>query len=142
MSYLLDTSAVLQLAKLRRDPGLTVWLNATDEALLFLSVVTIAETSYGIDRLRDERQRAKLEQWLSAEFVTRFGGRILVIDEVIADCWGRMVAKSRSLGRPISGMDAFLAATAQCKGLTLVTRNVANFSALDVPIVSPWSASA
>lgn len=138
MSYLLDTNVLSELIKPRPDPGLTGWLAGVDEDDLFISVVTLAELRYGIERLPDGTRRAGLESWLTEQLVQRFAGRIIGIDAAIADCWGRLVARRRAAGRPIGGMDAFLAATAECQAMTLITRNVADFAPLGLPLLNPW----
>lgn len=138
MIYLLDTDVVSELIKPRPDPGLTDWLAGVDEANLFISVITLAEIRYGIERLPDGARRAGLESWLTEDLVQRFERRIIEIDAAIADCWGRLVARCRAAGRPIGGMDGFLAATAECKAMTLITRNVAHFTRLGVTLLNPW----
>jgi toxin FitB len=67
----------------------------------------------------------------------RFEGRILPVDNDVAEAWGRMVARSKTMGRPMGAMDAFLAATAEVHRLTLVTRNVADFPVLK-GVLNPW----
>jgi predicted nucleic acid-binding protein len=69
---------------------------------------------------------------------SRFAGRILPVDLGIADACGRLVARSESMGRPIEPRDAFIAATAEVHGLTLVTRNASDFEATVKAIVTPW----
>jgi predicted nucleic acid-binding protein len=68
----------------------------------------------------------------------RFDGRILGIDENIAEAWSKIVSRSEALGYPIGAMDAFLAATAEIHRLTMVTRNVSDFSVLKA-VINPWS---
>ena len=138
MIYLLDTNVVSELIKPRPDPGLTDWLAEADEDDLFISVVTLAEIRYGIERLPDGARRAGLESWITEDLVQRFEDRIIGIDAIVADCWGRLVARCRAAGRPIGGVDAFLAATAECKAMTLVTRNVSHFAGLGIQSVNPW----
>ncbi|WP_375408448.1 PIN domain-containing protein, partial [uncultured Methylobacterium sp.] len=70
----------------------------------------------------------------------RFDGRLLGIDEVTADVWGRLMVQAQHRGRPISAMDGFIAATACRHGLSLVTRNSKDFEALDIPLLNPWQA--
>jgi len=48
------------------------------------------------------------------------------------------MAKGQAAGRPVGTMDAFIAATAEQHGLTLVTRNITDFEALNVGLVNPW----
>jgi predicted nucleic acid-binding protein len=64
---------------------------------------------------------------------------VLAIDEEVADRWGRLVAERYSVGRPVGVMDAFVAATAHCHGLSVVTRNVTDFVPFEIPIVNPWT---
>jgi predicted nucleic acid-binding protein len=84
MKFLLDTNAVSELMKPRPNPGVTGWVEATDEDKIFLSVVSIAELRYGIERMAAGRQRSRLKQWLQDELPLRFEGRILPVEAVIA----------------------------------------------------------
>jgi hypothetical protein len=70
------------------------------------------------------KRRERLDGWLRQGLISRFEGRILPVDLRIGDVCGRLMARSESTGRPIEARDAFIAATAEVHGLTLVTRNV------------------
>jgi predicted nucleic acid-binding protein len=122
----------------RPDPSVVAWLAEADEDRVFLSVVTLAELRRGIARLAESRRRNRLDEWLRRELPLRFEGRILAIDEVIAAAWGDVMAEREARGRPISAMDAFIAATARVHQLTLVTRNAADFEGSVPGIVNPW----
>jgi toxin FitB len=137
VSFLLDTNAISEWQKPLPNPGVTAWMNSVDEDQLFLSVVTLAELRYGIERMAPGNRRRRFEQWLGYEMPLRFEDRILSVNSVIADAWGRIVALCASTGMPISGIDGFLAATAQVHSLTLVTRNVRHFAVLK-PVFNPW----
>lgn len=115
------------------------WLHRADEDRLFLSVVTLAELRLGVESLAPSGRRRRLEQWLASDLAARFEGRVLPIDPEVADAWGRLVARSRSAGRPMGALDAFLGATAERHRLTLVTRNTADFAAAGLKLLSPWS---
>ncbi len=138
MSLLLDTNILSEGIKPAPDPRVELWLHQVDEDLAFISVVTLAELRRGAERLPPGRRRRRLEDWISSDVTLRFEGRILRISEEIADHWGRLVARSESIGRRIGVMDGFLAATAVRHDLTLVTRNVTDFAPLGVPIINPW----
>jgi predicted nucleic acid-binding protein len=84
------------------------------------------------------RRRNRLEDWLQHELPLRFEARILPVDAKVADAWGKTVSRSEAAGRPISAMDAFLAATAEIHRLTLVTRNVPTFHCLK-KFLNPWT---
>ena len=127
MSFLLDTNVISEWVKPRPNPGVIAWLSKVDEGEVFLSVVTFAELRYGIERLAAGVRRRRLEEWLRSELPARFDARIVGVDGAIADEWGRLVARREARGRPIHAMAALIAATAQVYGLTLVTRNTADF---------------
>lgn len=139
MNFLLDTNLVSEWVKPEPNPKVTVWLAEVDEDRTFISVVTIAELRYGIERLASGQRRNRLSQWLEEELPQRFEGRILAIDENVADRCGRIVARSESRGRKLEAMDAFIAATAEVHGLTLVTRNTSDFQFVLKDTLNPWS---
>lgn len=139
MSFLLDTNVVSEWMKPRPNPGVVEWLAAVDEDQVFLSVVTLTELRYGIERMATGRRRKRLNGWLQHELPMRFEGRILSIDPTVADACGKLVARSEAMGRPIEAMDAFLAATAEVHQLTLVTRNAPDYQAMIKGILNPWT---
>jgi predicted nucleic acid-binding protein len=138
MSFLLDTNVVSEWVKPRPDGGVVAWLREADEDRLFLSVVTLAELRLGIERLPLGTRRSRLDEWIADDLRMRFEGRILTINVLIADAWGRLTAQAQSVGRPIGTMDGFIGATAQVHGLILVTRNVADFAFLANAPLNPW----
>jgi len=139
MKFLLDTNVISEPMKPRPNAGVLAWLAEADEDGVFLSVVTITELRYGIQRLATGRRRERLDGWLRKDLTSRFGDRILPVDFEIADACGRLVARSESMGRPIEPRDGFIAATAEVYGLTLVTRNASDCEAALKTIVSPWT---
>jgi predicted nucleic acid-binding protein len=138
MSFLLDTNAVSEWVKLRPNPGLIGWMESADEDRIFISVVSLAELRYGMERLAAGSRRNRLEGWLRDELPLRFEGRILPVDTDVAEAWGKTVSRSEAAGRPMGVMDAFLAATAEIRRLTLVTRNVSDFPLLKA-VLNPWT---
>ncbi len=138
MSFLLDTNAISEWVKPRPNPGLIAWMDNADEDRVFISVISLAELRYGVERLPSGKRRRRLEEWVANELTTRFEGRILPIDGVVAEAWGRTMSRSEASGRPMPVMDAFLAATAEVHHLTLVTRNVTDFSLLKA-VLNPWA---
>lgn len=139
MSFLLDTNVVSEAARPRPNAGVMAWLAEADEDAVFLSVITLAELQRGVDRLPAGRRHSQLDVWLREELPLRFTGRVLAIDEAVAEAWGHLVARGEARGRVISVMDGFLAATAVVHQLTLVTCNVADFRQVVPRILNPWS---
>jgi predicted nucleic acid-binding protein len=138
LSYLLDTNVVSEWVK--PEPARTVveWLAQVDEDEVFLSVISIAELRRGVELLDAGRRRQRLEKWLSDDLSDRFQPRILPIDLVVADAWGRITARATRAGRTVGSMDGFVAATADAHGLTLATRNTRDFDRLGVSLFNPW----
>lgn len=139
MNFLLDTNVVSEWVKPRPNPGVVEWLATEDEDRQFLSVATLAELSYGVERLPGGRKRAQLQEWLETELTDRFEGRLVVIDEAVAATWGKLLANADAAGRPLGAMDGFLAATAVVHQMTLVTRNEMDFAAAGIKTCNPWS---
>jgi len=138
MSFLLDTNVVSEWVKPHPNPGLIGWMEAVDEDRIFLSVVSLAELHYGVERMAAGKRRSRLEVWLRDELPLRFESRILPVDADVAEGWGKTVSRCEAVGRPVGVIDAFLAATAEIHGLTLVTRNVADFPFLRA-VLNPWN---
>jgi toxin FitB len=140
VNFLLDTNVVSEWVKPRPDPGVIAWLAEADEDRVLISVVTLAELRYGVERMVAGRRRARLDAWLREELPLRFEGRVLPVDAAVADSWGKLMAQGEAAGRPLGVVDAFIGATATAHGLTLVTRNVTDFAGSLKAIVNPWRA--
>jgi len=138
VSFLLDTNVVSEGMRPRPDPGVASWLAEADEDRVYLSVVTLAELRYGIERLADGRRRRRLEEWLEREVPLRFEGRVLPVSATVGDAWGRLLARSEAIGRRLGVMDAFIAATAVIHDLAVVTRDKAAFGHWVKEVVDPW----
>jgi hypothetical protein len=138
MNFVLDTNAVSEWVKPRPNIGLIRWMESADEDRVFLSVISLAEVRYGVERMPAGARHDRIERWLHDELPLRFEGRILPIDHHIAEAWGRAVSRSEALGRPMTAMDAFLLATAEVHRLQLVTRNISDFPKLKT-VLNPWS---
>ena len=139
MSFLLDTNVVSEWVKPQPNPGVIAWLADADEDRIFLSVVTLTELRYGVERMASGSRKRKLDQWLGEELPLRFEGRILDIDPAVANTWGKLVARSEAIGDRIELMDAFIAATAENYSLTVVTGNTSHFETLVRNVLNPWS---
>ena len=139
MSWLLDTCALSEYAKKAPAKKVIAWLDEQDEASLFISVITLGEIEKGILKLHkaDPRRSQKLTALLG-KVEQRFAGRILPLDAAALHVWAQIAAYAEQAGQPLPVMDGLLMATAQCHGLTVVTRNVQNF-ALYPQVFNPWA---
>ena len=133
--FLLDTNVISEATKPKPEPKVARWLDELDEDVAFLSVLTLGEIRRGVLILQPSRRRTRLEIWLERELRGRFAGRILPVDELIADRWGTI---SAAAGRSLPVIDGLLAATALHYNLTLVTRNTRDVAATGVAAFNPW----
>jgi predicted nucleic acid-binding protein len=133
--YLVDTN-VLSEAR-RGRPQARDWLRSIDPDQVFLSVVTLGEIMKGISQKTrsDTAAAIALHRWLEQLRVDH-ARRILPVSDEVALEWGRIAAL-----RPRGMADALIAATAAVHRKTLVTRNVADFKDLHVPIIDPWNSA-
>jgi toxin FitB len=138
--YVLDTNVVSELRKARTgkaDRRVVDWASSVRPASLFLSVVTLMELEQGTLSLerRDPRQGALIRRWLDTQVLPAFEGRVLPIDLPIALRCARLHVPD-----PRKERDALIAATALAHGMTVVTRDTADFAPTGVPLLDPWGA--
>jgi len=139
--FLLDTNVISELIKPKPERLVTAWIEATDEALLHLSVLTLGEIRRGVASLPQSRRRAMLEAWIETDLRTRFHGRLLPIDEEVADRWGWLTAQAQKKGTVLPVIDGLLAATALQHNLTLATRDTGSLAAIGVAVFNRWEKS-
>ena len=136
MNFLVDTNAISELRKKHPTPSVLAWFSCVPEERLYLSVLSVGEIRRGIEKLSRSEQRSSLLTWLERELIPWFGGRLLPVDLIVAERWGRLLAEA---GRSLPTVDSLLAATALAYGLTVVTRNTADFDLPGVTVFNPWS---
>jgi toxin FitB len=135
VSYLVDTNVLSELRRKTPDARVAQWFAKRPPRSLYLSVLTLGEIRKGIEGVQDVKRRTTLIDWLKSELPSFFTGRILSVDGLVADRWGRMVAQAQ---RPLPAIDSLLAATALHHDLSLVTRNIKDFSGLPLTLINPW----
>ena len=138
MRYLLDTNVVSELRKSprgRQNHHVVEWAGKVAAHDMYISAVTVEELEIGVLRLerRDPLQGAGLRDWMNNFVLPAFAGRILAVDSAVAQRSARLHVPDP---RPIR--DGFIAATALVHGMTVVTRNLADFTLTGVAIFNPW----
>jgi toxin FitB len=130
--YLLDTNIISELRKVRPHGAVTAWINAMEEASLFVSAVTLGELQAGIERTRrqDPSKASELERWVDRVPAVY---RVLPMDIACFREWGRMMDKKS----PELLQDAMIAATARVHRLIVATRNERDFRQLQVRTFNP-----
>jgi len=134
--FLLDTNVISELRRPERaDGNVVAWAGAISAASFFLSAISILEIELGALQIarRDASQGAVLRAWIDDQVIARFEGRILAVDTAVAQRCARLHVPD-----PRAERDALIAATAMVHGLTVVTRNVADFEPIGVALLNPW----
>ncbi|RMV26859.1 type II toxin-antitoxin system VapC family toxin [Pseudomonas syringae group genomosp. 3] len=133
--FLLDTNVVSELRKRNADANVLRWSRTQMASSLFISSITILELETGILRVerRDPTQGAALRMWLDHHVLKAFAGRILPIDTQVAKRCAQLHVPD-----PRSECDALIAATALVHGMTVVTRNTADFKSSGAALLNPW----
>ena len=133
---LLDTNVISELRRPEKaDSNVLAWASTIPAASFFLSAISILEIELGalLIARRDAAQGAILRAWIDDQILPRFDGRILAVDTVVAQRCARLHVPD-----PRTERDALIAATAMVHGLTVVTRNVADFEPVGVALLNPW----
>jgi len=136
---LLDTNVISESRHSgtgRINAGVAEWLASIDLETCFISAMTLFELERGVLRIerRDQAQGGHLRLWLRETVLPSFEQRILAMtDDVALRC------ASLHIPDPQSERDAWIAATALVRRLTVVTRNTADFQSTGVTLLNPWT---
>jgi len=136
--FLLDTNVISELRKAgdgKADANVIAWLSSMDAARFYISAVSLMELELGILRLerRDRIQGTKLRTWMNSHIMPEFSEQTLPIDTTVA-----LRCAQLHVPDPRPERDAFIAATALVHGMTIVTRNIADFQPMGVNLINPW----
>ena len=131
-----DTNVISETLRKSPDPAVIAWLVQHD-AELALPTVTIAEIAFGIQKILPDQRAVRLEQSLS-DWRRRFADRIFGLTEQAALAYGEIMGATASQGRGMSAPDGMIAAIARVNGGRLATRNLTDFQATGLDLISPW----
>ncbi len=137
--FLLDTNVISELRKAgdgKADLNVVAWLSGEDATRFYISSITLMELELGTLRIerRDPVQGARLRSWIDDHVMPEFAERTLPIDMAVALQCARLHVPD-----PRPERDAYIAATALVHGMTVVTRNVADFEPAGVHLLNPWN---
>lgn len=135
---ILDTNVLSELMRPKPSPKVVAWVAKQPGTELFTTAITEAEIFYGIELLSKGKRRDELLEAADAMFAEDLAGRIFSFESDSARVFSRIATERRALGRPISHVDAQIAAIAQVRRAKLATRNVTDFRDCGIDVVDPW----
>ncbi len=135
---ILDTNVISEAAKLDMDAGVRRWFGLQPMADLYATAISVAEVSFGVERMPDGRRKEILRDDMQLIFDHYFSDRILPFDERAGRTYGYIVATARTKGLSILMPDGQIAAIAKVYGFTVATRDTSPFEAAGVPVINPW----
>jgi tRNA(fMet)-specific endonuclease VapC len=138
MNYLLDSNVISELISKQPNKKVVEWLDRLDPNTIYLSVITIGEIRKGIEKLPPSKRRDKVKEWLEADLLLRFQGRILEITTEVMLIWGELTGRLENEGRRVTAIDSLIASIALQGNYHLVTRNEHDFQHTGVKIINPW----
>ncbi len=124
---LLDTNVLSEIMRPSRSANVVHWLDAQPQRSIYISTVLLAELRFGLELLPPSSRRTAYERAYERVATELFVNRILSFDRTAASQFGRIRAERHKSGRPISPMDALVAAIALANTMTLATRNTVDF---------------
>ncbi len=137
--WLLDTNILSELRKSRPEPKVVAFVASQPLRTLFVSDVTFAEIRFGIELVLEPGRRAELQDWLTHKVRPMFQGRVLPVSEDVMFKWRVLVEDGRKLGHTFSQPDLIIAASALHHGMTIITRDTADFIRTKAPLFNPWA---
>ena len=133
----LDTNVVSELMRAEPEPAVLRWLQRGSGDSLYTTTITVAEIRYGIARLPEGRRRESLHQ-AANEIFAAFPRQVLTFDLAAANTYADVVTTRDSLGNPIDGFDAQIAAICRSQAAALATRNTKDFVDTGITVINPW----
>ncbi|MDO8953301.1 MAG: type II toxin-antitoxin system VapC family toxin [Gammaproteobacteria bacterium] len=135
---LLDTNIISEIMKPLPQTEVVKWLNQQESSQLFISTLTIAEISYGMHVLPEGRRRNQIEDAFNKVITAAFKLRVLSFDAGAGYVYGKIMARKKSLGKPMGIPDGQIAAIAYSQGYALATRNTRDFTGCGLELVNPF----
>lgn len=137
---ILDTNVLSEIMRVNPAPPVAEWVVGQIRSELFTTAITEAEIFFGIQLLPLGKRRDSLLLAAEAILADDFAGRILPFDSAAAHAYSIIATQRRASGRPISDLDAQIAAIARTQKAALSTRNVSDFENCGIELIDPWQA--
>jgi predicted nucleic acid-binding protein len=138
MNYVLDTNVISELIAKQPNPRVIEWLDSLDPTTLYMTVITLGEIRKGIEKLPPSKRRDDVKEWLEADLLLRFQGKILEITTEVMLVWGELTGRLENEGKPLAAIDSLIAAIVLAGNYSLITRNDSDFQHTGITIINPW----
>ncbi len=138
MKYLLDTCVISEVIKREPNKNVISWLQAQDEADLFLSILTFGEIQKGIQKDPDQNRKQKLKIWVEEDLKKRFENRIILIDLKVVTNWGCIQGLAELAGRTMPTLDGLIAISGLTYNCVVATRNTSDMEQSTAELFNPW----
>jgi toxin FitB len=135
---LLDTNVISELMRGKPSAQVVAWIEERPRSRLGITTITQAEILYGIELLPKGRRKHALLTTAQVMFSEDFRGRIFPFNSEAASAFAKIAAIRQTQGKPISQLDAQIAAIVQTVGAELATRNVTDFEGCGIKVQNPW----
>jgi len=137
--YVLDSDVLTIISGSRRSPNVTAWYDSIDETQIYLSVIAIQEKSKSAVTAakKGDAPTAALVERTLASLKSEFADRILALDVVAAEDWGRMLGVQNKHVN-----DTAVAAIAKRHNFMVATRNVRDYVGRGAIVINPYEAPA
>lgn len=137
----LDTNVVSELARPRPSQAVIDWVDAHDSSELVITALTASEIRAGVALLPAGRRQREIGEGMEALLSDTFAGHVLAFDLDSSAYYADILATRTCAGRPISGLDAQIAAICIQYQATLATRNTADFDGIGLDLINPWDSA-
>jgi predicted nucleic acid-binding protein len=135
---LLDTNVVSEMMRVSPAEKVRTWIGEQETTQLFISTITIAEISYGINALPKGKRRDLLDDAFNKLIKEAFEHRILPFEQQSAVLYGKLMSHRKELGKPLGILDGQIAAIARAHGKRLATRNLRDFVNCELDLINPF----
>ena len=134
MTFLVDANVLSEPTKPEPSAAVIDWLKSNERELA-VDPIILGEIRFGIHLLPASKRRQRLEQWFEKGVSNIV---CLPWDTASGLRWAKLLAELRAKGQAMPIKDSLVAATALVHGLTVATRNVADFKKTGVKVINPF----
>lgn len=135
----LDTNVISALMQPAMNPAIIDWLDRQTPTAIWITAVSVLEIRSGLLLLPEGKRRKGLLERFDRLLSDAIEGRVLAFDRNAAEAASVLSARRIAVGRNIDATDTQIAGIVISRRAILATRNIKDFSDLDIPLINPWA---